>query len=45
MCGYLCIGLIGFVLAGNKLFDFNSLFYPHDFEKNGSIILRYSKDE
>ena len=44
-CSYFCIGFIDFMLAGNnKLTDFTSLFSPHDFEKNDSIILRYFKD-
>ena len=31
MCGYFCIGLIDFMLAGKTLIDF--LFYPYDFKK------------
>ena len=45
MCGCFCIGFIDFMLAGKKLTDFTSLFSPYDFEKNGSIILSYFKDE
>ena len=45
MCGYICIGFIGFMLAGKKLSDFTSLFSPYDFKKNDNIILRYFKDE
>ena len=45
MCRYFCIGFIDFMLAGKKLTDFTSLFSPYDFEKNGSIILSYFKDE
>ena len=33
------------MLAGEKLTDFTSLFSPHDFEKNDSIILSYFQDE
>ena len=33
MCGYFCIGLIDFMLAGKKLTDFTSMFSPYDFEK------------
>ena len=45
MCGYFCIGFIDFMLAGNKLTDFTSLFSPYDFKKNYDIILSYFKDE
>ena len=44
MCGYFCIGLIDFMLAGKKLIDFTNLFSPYDFDKNDSIILSYFKD-
>ena len=44
MCGYFCIGFIDFMLAGKKLTDFTNLFSPHDFKKNGNIILSYFKD-
>ena len=43
ICGYLCIGFIGFILAGKKLTDFTSSVFPRNFEKNGSIILSYFK--
>ena len=45
MCGYFCIGLIDFMLAGTKLTDFTSLSFPYDFKKNDDIILSYFKDE
>ena len=45
MCGYFCIGFIDFMLAGKKLTDFTSLFFPYDFDKNDNIILRCFKDE
>ena len=45
MCGYFCIGFIDFMLAGKTLVDFTSLFSPHEFEKNDSIILSYFKDD
>ena len=38
-CGYFCIGFVDFMLANKKLTDFTSMFSPHDFEKNDSIIL------
>ena len=43
MCGYFCIGFIGFMLAGKKLTDYTNLFYFHDFKKNDNIILFYFK--
>ena len=45
MCGYFCIGLIDFMLAGKKLNDFTNMFFPYDFNKNDSIIFSYFKDE
>ena len=45
MCGYFCIGFIGFMLAGKKLTDYTNLFSPHDFKKNDDIILSYFKNE
>ena len=45
MCGYFCIGFIGFVLAGKKLTDYINLFSAHDFKKNDNIILSYFKNE
>ena len=43
MCGYFCIGVIGFMLAGKTLIDFTSLFSCYDFKKNDDIILSYFK--
>ena len=45
MCEYFSIAFIDFMLADRKLIDFTSLFSPHDFEKNDSIILSYFKGE
>ena len=44
MCGNFCIGFIDFVLSGKKLTYYTSLFSPHNFKKNDSIILSYFKD-
>ena len=44
MCGYFCIGFIGFMLAGKILIDYTNLFSPHDFNKNDSIIFSYFND-
>ena len=45
MCGYFCIGFIDFMLAGQKLTDYTSLFSPYDFKKNDDMILVYFKNE
>ena len=39
MCGYFCIGLIDFMLAGEKSTDYSTLFSPYDFDKNDNVIL------
>ena len=41
MCGYFCIGFIGFMLKGKSLTDFTNLFLPNNFKKNDDIILNY----
>ena len=33
MCGFFCIGFIDFMLVGNTLIDYASLFPPYDSEK------------
>ena len=45
MCGYFCIGFIGFMLAGKKLTDYTNLFSQHNLKKNYNIILSYLKNE
>ena len=45
VCGYLCIGFIGFMLAGKKLTDHTNLFSPDDLKKSDNIILSYFKNE
>ena len=41
MCGYFCIGVIDFVLAGKMLTEFTNLFSPNNFKKIDDIILNY----
>ena len=41
MCGYFCIGFIGFMFKGKTLTKYTNLFSPYDFEKNDGIILSY----
>ena len=43
MCGYFCIGVIDFMLAGKTLVNFTSMFSLYDFEKNDSIILKMNE--
>ena len=38
MCGYFCIGLIEFMLSGQKITDFTSMFSLYGFEKKDNII-------
>ena len=44
MCGYFCIGFIGFMLTGKILIDYTALFSPNDSNKDDQIILSYFKD-
>ena len=44
MCRIFCIGFIGFMIAGQILFDYTILFSPYDFLKNDNIILRCFKN-
>ena len=42
MCGYSCIGFIGFTFKGKSLTDFTNLFSPNYFKKKSAdIILNY----
>ena len=41
MCGYFCIGFIGFMLAGKTLTGFTNLFSPNNFKRNDDKILKY----
>ena len=41
MCGYFCIGFIGFMLKGKSLLEYTNLFSPKEFKKNKKIILKY----
>ena len=40
MCGYFCIGFIGFMLARKTLSEFTNLFSPNSL-KNDNMILNY----
>ena len=41
MCGYFCIGVIDFMLAGKTLTEFTNLFSPKNFKKNDDIMLNH----
>ena len=41
MCGYFCIGFIGFMFKGKTLLDYKNLFSRNEYEKNDKIILKY----
>ena len=41
MCGYFCIGLIDFMLAGKTFTEFTNIFWPNNFQKNDDITLNY----
>ena len=45
MCGYSCIGFIGFIFAGKTLINYASFFLPYDFEKNDNIIFSYFQND
>ena len=32
MCGYFCIGFIGFILKGKSLLEYTNIFPPNDYE-------------
>ena len=41
MCGYFCIGFIGYMFKCKSLTDYTNLFSPNNFKKNDDIILNY----
>ena len=41
MCGYFCIGLIDFMLAGKTSTEVTNIFLRNNFKKNDDIILNY----
>ena len=45
MCGYFCIGFIGFMFKGKTLTEYTNLFPSNNFEKNEDLILSYFKNE
>ena len=45
MCGYFCIEFINYMLKGQTLLDYTTLFSPDDFKKNDRVIKRIFKNE
>ena len=45
MCGFYCITLIEYMLAGKTLLNYTNLFFPNDFKKNGKPTYQYFKDK
>ena len=43
MCGFYCIAVIEFMLAGKTLLDCTNLFSPNNCKKNEKIIYKYFK--
>ena len=43
MCGYFCIGFIGFMVEGKSLLDYNILLSPNEYEKNDKITFSITK--
>ena len=43
MCDYFWIGFIDFILAGNTLVNFTSLFSLYDFENDDKIISKMNE--
>ena len=41
MCGYFCVGFIGFMVAWKTLTKFANLFSPNNFYKNNDIVIKY----
>ena len=41
ICGYFCIGFIDFMVKGQTLLEYKSLFSPNKYENNDKIILKY----
>ena len=45
MCGFYCITFIEYMLAGEALLDYNNLFSPNSYKKNGKKVYKYFKDK
>ena len=45
MCGFYCMGFIGYMLAEKTFSDYTNLFSPNDYKNNDKIICKYFKDK
>ena len=43
MCGFYCIAIKEYILAGKTLLDYTDLFSPNDYKKNDKIIYKHFK--
>ena len=43
MCGFYCITFIEYMLAGEALLDYNNLFSPNSYKKNGKKYISILK--
>ena len=41
MCGYFFTGFIDFMLKGKSLLDYINLFFPNEYLKEDTLILKY----
>ena len=41
MCGYFCLGFIGFMLKGKSSLEYTNLFSPSECKNKDKIILKY----
>ena len=41
MCGYFCLGFIGFMLKGKNSLEYTNLFSPSEFKNKDKTILKY----
>ena len=41
ICGYVCIGIIAFMLKGRSLLEYTNLFSANEYKKNNKIISKY----
>ena len=44
MCGYFCIGFIGFMFSGKTSTDFTNLFAPNNFKNNDQYFKKVFYD-
>ena len=45
LCGYFCIGFIGFMLKGKSLLEYTNLYSPNEYKKNDKIKMRYFQQD